>query len=263
MALKIAITYEKGGCGKTTTAVNLAAILAERGYKTLLVDLDFQSYATSYYNIYNDDNQPTIYEVMQGIVSPEKAICKSNADENLEILPSAFRMKGIETFLMMKTKRQEYTLKSVIQPIDEKYEFILFDCPPNGERIKENALTASDYLILPIIPDDFAIHGFDCITRELAEVKQFTNPNLKLLGILITLYENTANKKAYTAALQQQSFLPCLDTVIRKNTTLSEAINAHKPINKYKKSCNGSKDYYNLCNEILLKIGKEKIKNGN
>lgn len=256
-AIKMAITYEKGGCGKTTTAVNLSAILAERGYKVLLIDLDKQAYATSYYNCYDEETQPCIYEVMQGVSTCKQAIIQTGF-KNLSILPSCRRFAGIETYLMMMTKRQEYTLKTILEPIENDFDYIIMDCPPSGERIKENALTATDYVILPIIPDDFAVAGLVQIAQEIVEIKRYTNSHIEVLGVLITQYERNKNKMAYTKAFKAQELLPCFDTVIRKNTALSEAINHHKPINKYRKSSNGCIDYQAFTDEVLAKIGGEK-----
>ena len=253
-AIKIAITYEKGGCGKTTTAVNLSSILGERGYKVLLVDLDFQSYATSYFDLYND-NKNSINEVMNGTCSAQDAIIDTSY-KNLSLLPSKYQFKGIETVLMQKTRRQEYTLATVLSPIENDYDFIILDCPPNGERIKENALVYSNYLILPAIPDDYAMHGLMCIYQEVTELKRFVKPDIEILGILITLYEKNNNKSAYTEYLQNQNDIPCFKTIIRKNTTLSEAINHSRPINYYRRSSNGNTDYNNLCDEMLTKLGK-------
>ena len=254
MSTKIAITYEKGGCGKTTTAVNISAMLADKKYKTLLVDLDFQSYATSYYGLF-DDNNPGIYEVMKSEKNPKDCILKTDI-ENLFLLPSKHELRNIETVLMMKTKRQEYTLQMALKEIEADYDFIIFDCPPSGERIKENALTYCDYVILPCIPDDYALHGLLCIAKEIVEIKQYTNPNLKIMGILICMMEQTKSKKAYAEALKAQDIFPCFETVIRKNTTLQEAINAHVPVHRYDKRSNGSKDYMALTEEII-KIAKE------
>ncbi|GHU82439.1 chromosome partitioning protein ParA [Clostridia bacterium] len=253
-AKKIAITYEKGGCGKTTTAVNLSAILADKGYRVLLVDLDRQSYATNYYDLYSEDN-PSIFEVMLGTVHPAAATVSTTL-ENLFMLPCNRNFKAIETILMTKTKRQEYTLKSVLDPIENDYDYIIFDCPPSGERIKENALTAADYVILPLIPDDFATSGLLQISQEILEVKRYTNLNIEVLGVLITQFENTNNKKAYTEAFQNQTLLPCFKAIIRKNTALSEAINHHLPINKYKPNSHGCEDYTKLTNEILVLLEK-------
>ena len=251
--IKIAITYEKGGCGKTTTAVNLSSILGERGYKVLLVDLDFQSYATSYFDLYSAEKN-SINEVMNGTCSVRDAIIDTGF-ENLSLLPSKYQFKGIETLLMMKTRRQEYTLSTALADIENDFDFIILDCPPNGERIKENALVYSDYIILPAIPDDYAMHGLLCIYQEVSELRQFIKPNIQILGILITLYERNNNKQAYTEYLQKQTDIPCFKTIIRKNTTLSEAINHSRPINYYRRSSNGSIDYNKLCDEVLSLLG--------
>lgn len=255
--IKIAITYEKGGVGKTTTAVNLSAILAEKGYKVLLVDLDFQSYATSYFGYY-DDERSSIYEVMTDRATASDAVLHTNFD-NLYLLPCKQEFKNIETILMMKTKRQEYTLKAALDDINEQYDFIIMDCPPNGARIKENALAYTDFVILPTIPDDFAIHGLLCIATELVDVKQYVNPTIEVMGILLTLNENTSVKKAYTEALRNQNLFPCFKTTIRKNTTLSEAANHNKPINYYRRNCNGCLDYVSLAEEVMNGIGKERM----
>ncbi len=252
--VKIAITYEKGGVGKTTTAVNLSAILAEKGFRTLLVDLDLQSYATSYFDMY-DDTLPCIYEVMceDNDITASVAI-RPTGIERLDLLPSNYRFRKMETVLMMKTKRQEYTLKKCLSEVEQNYDFIIFDNPPNGERIKENALAYADYLILPTIPDDNALHGLVCLSTEIVDVKEDVNPHLSVLGVLITLDEKTRNKNAYREVLQSQDIFPTFQTTIRKNTYLSEARNSHQPINLYDRKSHGFEDYKNLANEILEKI---------
>lgn len=249
---KIAITYEKGGVGKTTTAVNLAAILAEKGFRVLLVDLDPQSYATAYFDLYND-LLPSITGVMMGRNKAQEAI-RPTRIENLDILPGSYDFKDIETFLMMKTRRQEYTLRETMADVSDLYDFILMDCPPSGNRIKTNALAYADYVLLPTIPDDYAIHGLLCMANELVEIRQGVNPSLDVLGVLVTIYERTANKRAYTEALQGQDIFPCFHTLIRKNSALSAAINAHKPINLYARRSNGCTDYTALADEIIQRL---------
>ena len=254
MAKKIAVTYEKGGCGKTTTAVNLAAILAsEYNKNVLLVDLDKQAYSTSYYLKERKDIENTIYEVMTGHCVPEQAIINTPY-KGLDILPSCRSFSEIETHLMMMTRRQEYLLLSSLKPIENKYDVIIFDCPPSGERIKENALTAADFVILPLIPDDFALPGLIQMSEEITEIRRFTNPNIKVMGALITQYENTINKKAYTQAFKSQRLLPVFNTVIRKNTKLSEAINHHKPIIEYDRRSNGAVDYLAFAEEVIKEM---------
>ena len=141
---------------------------------------------------------------MQGIVNCKQAIISTGFD-NLFLLPSSRRFAGIETFLMMKTKRQEYTLQSVLEPVENDFDYIILDCPPSGERIKENALTTTDYVILPIIPDDFAVAGLVQIAQEIVEVKRYTNPKIEVLGVLITQFERNKNKMEYTKAFKSPS----------------------------------------------------------
>lgn len=254
MSIKIAVTYEKGGVAKTTTAVNVSSMLAERGYKVLLIDLDHQSYATSYFNMY-DETKPGIFEVMQGAITAEKAI-RPTGFWKLDLLPATYAFRDMETALMMKTRRQEYTLQNAMKDIESNYDYIFLDCPPSGERIKTNALAFADSVILPTIPDDYSIHGLQCMAETIVDIKQGVNPALSVLGVLITIDERTSNKMAYKTALQEQTLFPCFKTAIRKNTTLSEAINGHKPINVYSPKCSGCKDYNALTDEILEKTGR-------
>lgn len=214
MSIKIAITYEKGGVAKTTTAVNVSAMLGEKGYKTLLIDLDPQSYATSYYAMY-DDSKPSVYELMQGAVNAPQVI-RPTGFANLDILPSTYSFRNMETALMMKTRRQEYTLNNALQEVESNYDFIIIDCPPSGDRVKINALAFADYVILPAIPDDTALQGLRCISETIVDIKQGVNPALQVMGVLITIDERTANKIAYKTALQSQDIFPCFKTAIRK-----------------------------------------------
>ena len=250
----IAVTYEKGGVGKTTTSVNVAAILAAKGYKTLIIDLDPQSYATKYFGLY-DSAALSLYNVMSKS-APAGEVIRNTKFENLDILPATYELEAIETELAAIPYGQEFILKDALEQIKEKYNFILLDCPPSGMRIKTNALCAAEYLILPTIPDDYAIAGLMKLSHTLNNIKRAVNPSLEVLGILINLDENTANKKAYKKALLEQTIFNCFKSVIRKNTTLSEAINANMPVNIYDINSNGAKDFIVLTDEILKTLKK-------
>lgn len=251
MSIKIAMTNEKGGCAKTTTAVNLAAILAEQGFKTLIVDMDYQSYATHYLDRYNEE-LPGILETLEG--QPVTNIIRNSEFEYLDILPSTISFSaGEEMLTHLKLQSKEYLplLENALAPISGRYDYIIIDCPPNGVHLKEIIQAYADYLILPTIPDDYAVHSLLCKAQEMIKIKGQINPHLEILGVLVVMYERNKNKAAYTEALKEQNFFPCFDTVIRKNTTLSEAINAKQPVIHYNKRCNGTVDYKAFAAEVI------------
>lgn len=249
MATIIGITYEKGGVGKTTTAVNVSAIMANAGYRVLLVDADPQSYATGYYDLY-DDNRPSLYDVMSKGVPVKDAILDTIIP-CLKLLPAVYKLEAIESDLAAIPFGQEFVLKDALEPVLEDFDYILIDCPPAGVRMKTNVMAASDGLILPTIPDDYAIQGLICISNKLKAMQRSVNPGLRVLGVLLTLDEHTANKRAYKEALQNQTLFPCFRQTIRKNTTLSEAINSHQPIVQYDKRSLGARDYRAFTEELL------------
>ena len=252
--IRIAVAYEKGGVGKTTTAVNLAAELAKRGYKTLLMDTDFQAYASTYFGFSYTGN---INDVITKNASPTEVIFQTKW-ENLDVLPSHRSLEGIEKYLISKEIKGENPntiLKQIMQEVDKQYDFVIIDCPPSGGYIKSATLVYADYLLLPTIPDDNALNGLLVVSEKVYNIKRTYNPNLEVLGLLITMYERTALKKAYTEALKKQNMLPCFDTVIRKNAALAEARNNNKPICQYRRTSNGCKDYEALATELIEKIG--------
>lgn len=256
MSVKIiGITYEKGGVGKTTTAVNVSAILANNGYRVLLVDADPQAYATGYYDLYSDE-RPSLYDVMSRQLPAKDAILDTSIP-NLHILPARYELEAVESDLAAIPFAQEFVLKDALAPILDDYDYIFIDCPPAGVRIKTNVLAASDGLILPTIPDDYAVQGLICISKKLKALQRSVNPTLRVLGVLLTMDENTSNKKLYKEALRQQEIFPCFTATIRKNTTLAEAINSHQPIFKYRTTAIGTKDYRAFTEELL-----EVINNG-
>ena len=245
----IGVIYEKGGVGKTTTAVNVSAILADKGYRVLLVDADPQSYATGYYDNY-DDSLPSLYEVMSK-GTPLDQVIEPTVIDRLDILPATYRLEAVESDLAALPFGQEYVLKDALETVADQYDYCLIDCPPSGIRIKTNVMTASDFLILTTIPDDYALQGILCISKKLKGIQRSVNPDLKVAGILITLDEHTSNKMAYKEALQGQTMFPCFKQTIRKNTTISEAINAHLPVHRYDKRSSGAVDYLALTDELL------------
>ena len=253
MAITISFINQKGGVGKTTSSVNCAAILAQKGFSVLLVDMDPQSNATGYYDMY-DSERKSILDVMLKGATVMETVLKTSV-RGLFLFPSVLDFSRAELELSQVLMRQEYILKDALYPVSDTFDYILIDCPPARNKITINALTASDYVVIPTIPDHFAIESITSMGELLGQVKSGVNPNLTVLGVLITLDEQTLNKKAYKEVLKSGRLLTCFDTAIRKNTKVQEAINAHLPVTLYDKGSTGSRDYIAFADELLLKTG--------
>ena len=189
MSIRIEVTNEKGGCGKTTTAVNMSAILAERGYKVLLVDADPQSYSTLYYGLYAP-SAPSLYDVMLFGETPQAAI--SSTRFGVDVLRSSTAMMEAEELLDQRKiggLRYNDLLTDALSKIDTQYDFILLDCPPQGYKLLENVHRYANYLIIPMIPDEFALHSLRIKAENLLEIRRALNPRLRLLGGLIIMDE--------------------------------------------------------------------------
>lgn len=256
MSTKIAITNEKGGCGKTTTAVNLSAILAERGYRVLLVDADPQSYTTTYYDLY-DPAASSLRGVLLLGGNPNAAI--ANTKYGVDVLRSNTTAKKLEEELTdRKLRNMSYNdlLAKALSGLEDSYDFTIIDCPPQGYKLLENIQYYADYVIMPMIPDEFALHSLRIKAESLIEIRRTINPRLRLLGGLIVMDEKNGTKAAYRDALQSQSVIPFFRATVRKNITLSRAINAHEPINVYAKRSNGNVDYQAVADELIGRIAK-------
>lgn len=231
MSIKIAITNEKGGCGKTTSAVNISAILAERGYRVLLADVDPQSYATMYYGLYNADD-PSLYDAITGVWPVNDAIVKTVF--GVDVLKSntkSMRLEEMLTEYKLRGRAYNDLLSKLLTPIENNYDYIIIDCPPQGYKLLENVQRYADYILIPMIPDEFALHSLRIKAESLIEIRRTINPHLRLLGGLIIMDEKNGTKAIYRDALQSQDVIPFFSATVRKNITLSRAINAHEPIN--------------------------------
>ena len=257
MSIKIAITNEKGGCGKTTTAVNVSAILAERGYKVLLIDADPQSYSTFYYELY-DAEKPSLYEVMFEGAEPSSAIAKTKYFA-LDVLRASKRMMQAEENLIERKvsgKPVNTIMEEALASLDTQYEYIIIDCPPQGSKLLDNVHCYADYILMPMIPDEFALHSLRIKAENLIALRKDLNPHIQLLGGVIVMDEKNGTKAAYREALQAQNAVPVLRATVRKNITLSRAINAHEPINVYARRSNGNIDYQAVTDEMLGRVAK-------
>lgn len=252
MAVKIGITNEKGGIGKTASSVNIGGILAEKGYKVLIIDLDPQAFATIYFDKYNDKHF-SILEVMKKNASPEETIITDLIEElpSLHLLPSKITFDQINVHLMTLPRRQEYTLKNSIRPIEDYYDYIIFDCPANEDKIKQNVYTYADYLLLPIKLDGYAVKAIMRMAEIVKEIKEEVNPDLDVLGIMLTAVEINNDTKASYEEVKKIHTIPIYQSNVRKNVAISNGINLHLPINLYNRKCNGYDDYLTITESII------------
>ncbi len=252
MARIIAIANQKGGVGKTTTSVNLAACLAKKGQRVLLIDMDPQGNATSGLGIDNRQVENSIYDVLIGGEKMEKVILKTDY-RNLEVCPSTIALSGAEIELVTLMAR-EYRLREAVQEVEERYEFILLDCPPSLGLITLNALTACGSVLMPIQCEYYALEGLSQLTATIKRVKKLLNPDIEIEGVLMTMFSSRTNL-AIQVVDEVKKFFPekVYKTIIPRNVRLSEAPGFGQPVIVYDPSSRGAESYMDLADEVLLK----------
>ena len=250
----ISVVNQKGGVGKTTTAVNLAACLSVLEYKTLLIDADSQANATIAVGIEEKDVEYCIYDTLMGNQYITD-ILKKTSTPNLDLIPSHLDLIGAE-IEMIGIDRREYRMRDVLQSIKNEYDFIVIDCAPSLGLITVNALVASDSVIIPVQCEYFALEGLGKLLNTIRIVQNGMNPNLSIEGILLTMYDaRTAHSNAVVADVRQYCKNIVFDTVISRNVRISEAHSNSQPIILYDIKSKGTINYLNLTKEILLKNG--------
>ncbi len=253
MGKVIVIANQKGGVGKTTTAVNLSACLGNAGKKTLVIDADPQGNTTSGLGIEKDEVETSIYDVLINDLSLEEAIIESKY-KKLSVCPSNIDLAGAEVELAVlnfNVKREEL-LKNAIEKIKEKYDFIIIDCPPSLGYLTINALVAADSILVPIQCEYYALEGLSQLTKTIKTIKQAYNSNLYLEGVLLTMFDGRTNLSIQVAE-EVKKFFPgkVFKSVIPRNVRLSEAPSFGEPIIVYDKFSKGAESYIDLAKEVI------------
>jgi chromosome partitioning protein len=250
MPLSYAVVNQKGGVGKTTTTVNLAAYLATFGKKILLVDIDSQSNATVGFGINRAGIKQCLYNILIDGIPAEEVIVKSSIS-NLDILPSTPRLSGAEVELVSIDNR-ESRLKNALESVKHNYEIIIIDCPPSLSLLTVNALAAADEVIIPIQCEYYALEGISQLTHTLELVREGLNPDLKIRGIVLTMYDQRTLLSAQVAEETRKYFgSKVFKTMIPRNIRLAEAPSFGQPIIFYDPGSKGAEAYENLCREVL------------
>lgn len=250
MVKTIAIANQKGGVGKTTTAVNLAAVLATSGLRVLLVDADPQGNATSGAGISRGSFRKSLYHSLV-LSEPFASIVLSTEISGLRVAPANKDLTGAEVELV-DFERREYRLRDALVSIDTEYDYILIDCPPSLGLLTLNALTAARSLLVPIQAEYYALEGVTELFDTLARIRRLHNPALTIEGLLITMYDERTNLSAAVSSdLRDFYGRQVFETVIPRNIRLAEAPSFGKPIILYDAHSKGSEAYFGLAKEIL------------
>jgi len=246
----LAVVNQKGGVGKTTTAINLAAALALEGLETLIIDCDPQANTTGGLGFGRDEERASIYDLLMGHASIDMIILPTEVD-NLSIIPGSKNLIGANIELVGQDRR-EYRLRDALEPIRAKYPFIILDCPPALDLLTLNSLVAADGLLVPMQAEYFALEGISELMSTLDRVTQSFNPTLALEGVLLTMYDDRTNLSQQVSENLKGFFTDkLLKTSIPRNIRLAEAPSHGKPVSLYDPKSRGSEAYRELALELL------------
>jgi len=257
----VAVANQKGGCAKTTTAVNLSACLADKGYKVLIVDLDPQAHASLGLGIDKDNIDKTIYDVLINNVELNEIILRTQV-ERLDIAPSNSLLSGAQLEIASILGRESVLRIAVRKLLLRKdYDFIFFDCNPSLNLVTLNALVAADSILIPLQTHYYSLEGMRELFSTIEIVRERLNPDLHILGILATLYDTRTKISAKMLEQIRDYFKEqVFNTVIRNNVKLCEAPIYKKPIHIYDRNSAGAQDYFSLTEEVVIKTQKCEVR---
>jgi len=250
----LAIVNQKGGVGKTTTAVNLGSALASLGHRVLLVDLDPQGNSTSGVGVSRAALRMSVYDVLIG-GDPMFHIIQPTGVERLDLAPSDVRLAGAEVELVPKIAR-EMKLRNAVRAVREMYELIIVDCPPSLGLLTVNALTAADGCLIPMQCEYYALEGVSSLLTTIELIRRHLNPGLKITGVLLTMVDARTRLSEQVAAEVRRHFgAQVFDTVVPRSVRLAEAPSHGRPISTYAPESKGAVAYLNVAREVVGRIG--------
>lgn len=256
MAKVIAFSNQKGGVGKTTTCVNLAAYTARAGKRVLVVDMDPQGNASSALGFFERKDKKSVYEVLVGEIEAAGAVKKTET-EGLDIITSSGDLAGAELELAQVMIGRERVLDEKIEAVKEGYDFVFIDCPPSLGLLTVNSLAAADGVVVPIQCEYFALEGLSQMMNTIKLVKKFLRPAIEVEGVVITLYDGRAKlSKGVVGEIEKVFGDKVYLTKIPRNVRLAEAPSYGKPVSDYDPKCAGAQAYEKLAEEFLRRINK-------
>ena len=252
----IAIANQKGGVGKTTTAINLSSCLADKGQKVLSIDMDPQGNMTSGLGVDKDEVEKTVYDLIIGEAEIDEVIQK-NVMDNLDVIPTNINLSAAEIELI-GIDDKEYIVRNAVHKIKDNYDFIIIDCPPSLSMLTINAMTTADSVLVPIQCEYYALEGLSQLIHTVQLVKERLNPVLEIEGVVFTMYDARTNLSLQVVEnvkdnLQQNIY----KTIIPRNIRLAEAPSYGMPINKYDPKSTGAESYMLLAEEVIHKGEEE------
>ncbi len=253
MGAIVSFANQKGGVGKTTSAVSIAACLSKRGKRVLLVDMDPQGNATSGVGVEKKQIKTTVYEALIGSAAPESAVL-TTAYKNLWVIPSTMSLAGAE-FELQDMDHREACAKAILEPLRDKYDYIIVDCPPTLGLLTINALVASDGVVIPMQCEYYALEGLSQLMISIKRIRKLYNPALQLTGILLTMYNGRLILTTQVVAELKKYYADKLfKTPVTRSVKLSEAPGFGEPISYYEPSGKSALQYAAIAKELMLRI---------